>query len=41
MAQFTINQPIANLEMELRLKIFNHSQAHRAVSTGEDRIILI
>lgn len=41
MAQFTINQPIANLEKELRLKIFNRSQTHGAVPTGEDRIILI
>ncbi|MGF9966442.1 LysR family transcriptional regulator [Bacillus rhizoplanae] len=28
MTQFTINQPIANLEKELRLKIFNRSQAY-------------
>ncbi|MFD0771750.1 hypothetical protein ACFQZ1_23740 [Bacillus sp. CGMCC 1.60114] len=41
MTQFTINQPIANLEKELRLKIFNCSQAYGAVQTGEDRIILI
>ncbi|PEZ05096.1 hypothetical protein CN326_15250 [Bacillus sp. AFS018417] len=41
MTQFTINQPIANLEKELRLKIFNRSLAYGAVPTGEDRIILI